>query len=577
MNVLPKRIYISKLPHSISKSDVEYKFSHYGKVASVEINHRKNGFHDDQPPFAYVNLETSDEELLRCIRDFANKKWKGEFLDVQIAKESFMARLKREREEEKNKVNVSDSQIKTQNCSKFQSEDSGDLLYNNSFKSEFTGKRKKLYFNGENEVREEKKRKKLYFGEDGEDTKEEVVNHQLLLNGNASKENATKEIQPDDVKKDPKHIEADQKRKSSNIEMRKQFIQQKLQIRTALSNLDGKSKNKKIIFDDDADKEQLNETKGNKQLFDDDDDDDDSEENAPTFAVKPQFEGKEGQKLLQLQSRFKNDKRFVMNEMFLENDGVEENEISEPEDEKQKQLSILEEVLGKKITTTKPKDEKQKQLNVMLRFDPDDPQHKAYEITRQEEEKSITTTKKKKRKETPEIEEEKPEVSKTKFYKVSDNLKDVFNSENKSFSLLGAINDVNNEDESHEIEEQPEQIKTKNVKVYNQAFNNTAIDGKEEQTEEANIQESSKEAASERVKFWSEPFFFKEDDYRFQEGMDFIKRLGSQESTDFQALRHDVKAVVRKKVKMVNKKRDMFKKKLGGTKKRMKMKRALKR
>lgn len=570
MNVLTKRIYINKLPDCLSKSDIESKFSHYGKVASVEIIHRKNGVREDQPPFAYVNLETSDEELFRCIRDFANKKWKGEFLDVQLAKESFLTRLQREREEEQNKKHCDDGKVKAQ-------------VFNQSGGEEFhldqkiqvdKSRGKKLYFDEDNksfneEVKKEFKRKKIYFGEEDGDVKEEFIDNSLPVNGSGSVENSTST-----VKKDPKHIEADQKRKSSNIEKRNQYRQQKLQIRSALSNLDGKATNKKIIFDENIVDKQISNNKRNKQLFDEDSE---SEEdmNVPS---KPQFEGKEGHKLFQLQSRFQNDKRFVMNEKFREDDNLEENENdnADPKDEKDRQLSILEEVLGKKVAA-KPKDVKQKQPKMMLRFDPDDPQHKAYELQHQEEEKP--STKKKKRKEAPETDEAKPEVSKSKFYKVSDDLKNVFQAENKSFSLLASRGDEIADDVELQEANQEEITETqkKTVKDTNGAFNNVTSDEEIIPQEQNKADPAKTKSASDRVRFWSEPFFFKEDDFRFQEGVDFIKRLGCQEDGDFLELRRNVKEVVRAKVKNVNRKNGMFKKKLGGVKKRMKMKRALKR
>lgn len=548
MNVPPKRLYISKLPEFITKTDLESKFSHYGRIISIDINHRKNNVIQENQSalFAYVNLETSDEELFRCIRDFANKKWKGEFLDVQIAKESFLARLQREREEEKSKKEV--SCIKT------------EIKQNINH-----GTGNKLYYDDHEEV----KRKKIYFNEEGMDFKEEVVEDCLSLNGNGCSDYTTNTS----VVKDPKHIEADQKRKSSNIEMRNQYRQKKLQIRAALSGLDGKSANKKIVFNTD---QQTSNQSNNKQLFDEDSD----VEETINLPIKPQFEGKEGHKLFQLQSRFQNDKRFEMNERFLENN---ENDKIASEDEKEQQLSILEKVLGKTVVA---KDVKQKQPKVMLRFDPNDPQHKAYELKRETDEKKVQIKEKKRKKTTApdDAEEVKPEVSKSKFYKVSDDLKGVFQSENKSFVLLSS-----NFADKIEVADQDMEQQTKEkqpVKEFNGTFNNlTSDDDNDEEEQEVVAQETKIEenklkenSATERVRFWSEPFFFKEDDFRYQEGMDFIKRLGCQDnSNDFIELRRNVKEIVRAKVKNVNKKKGMFKKKLGGVKKRMKIKKALKR
>lgn len=592
MDLSQKRLYISKLPGFISKSDIESKFSHYGRVISVEIMQRKNGVQANQPSFAYVNLETSIEELLRCVRDFSNKQWKGEFVDVQVAKESFLDRLKREREEERNKQRVSDDLGKTQSFNNTAVEGTSQS-YNGSCKFENKNRSKNSYFDEGNcssfngsvhEEKKEYKRKKLYFDEDGGDPKEEIVESDLPLNKSKPNDNLTEIPNKEDksAKTDPKHLEADKKRISSMLEMRNQFRQQKQQIRTALSSVDRKATNKKIIFDQDIDEPVSNQRKNNKQLFEEDSDPDD-DENEISLEPKPQFEGKQGHQLYRLQSRFQNDKRFVMNERFLENDDdVEENENDNaaPEDEKEKQLNILNEVLGKNVAS-KPKDVKpNKEPKLMLRFDPDDPQHKTYELARQKEEKSLV--KKKKAKEVPE--EPKPEVSKNKFYQVSDALKNVFQSENKSFSLLAARRDSEDEGDVEMRETNQQEIQQKPVKKLNEAFNNFSSDSEDEEIEEVDLKQQEGENpvekqqnAADRVRFWSEPFFFKEDDFRFQEGMDFIKRMGSQENGDFLELRHDVKKVVRTKVKNINVKKDRFKKKLGGAKKRMRMKKALKR
>lgn len=559
MNVVPKRVFISKLPEHIGKTDLESKFGHYGKVASVEVISRKNG--DNQPPFAFVNLETSDEDLHRCIRDFANKKWKGEFLDVQVAKESFLAKLKREREEV-----VNNKQVKNKWESK---PDNADVSY--QFKNNFR-------------IEPNNKRKKIYFEEQKEGSEDEVTNYHLPVNGKVGKIviEQTQKMNEDstpvketnsDLKEDPKYIEANQKRIQSTLGMINQYKQQKLLIRSALSNLDGKAKNK-IVFDTDADEQNFKSANTRAQLFNEDSNDE--EDDLPDFGLKEHFEGKEGQKLLQLQSRFKNDKRFVMNEKFLENNEENANGIEDVEDEKQTQLNILEKVLGTKVTP-KPKATNRETQKVMLRFDPEDPEHKAYELKLQEEQN--TATKKKKRKEMIEAEEVVPEVSNTKFYKVADDLKNVFQTGNKPFSLLSASNTQTEDADEFRTQESDKPLNGSQKKIIKEpsatSFNDDSTDGEEE--EEVLIPRKAKESATDRVKFWSEPFFFNEDDFRFQEGSDFIKRMGSQEGDDFLTLRRNLKEVVRAKVRNINRKNGMFKKKLGGAKKRMRIKRALKR
>lgn len=172
-------------------------------------------------------------------------------------------------------------------------------------------------------------------------------------------------------------------------------------------------------------------SKDKPSLFDDDEGDDDEEYD---FAHKEHLEGEKGGRLLALQSKFSHDRRFAMNERFLdtEADEVEHSERPEPEDaansydeEKRMELGVLEGILGQ-ATVKKPKDAAAR--NTMLRFDPTKPEHSRYEV-----EKKIAG----KKKAEPETiaEETRAEVSKEQFYRVESNLKEALH-DNQQFSLL---------------------------------------------------------------------------------------------------------------------------------------------
>lgn len=129
---------------------------------------------------------------------------------------------------------------------------------------------------------------------------------------------------------------------------------------------------------------QKNETK-NLTLFDDGDESE-HEDYGQGFAVKEQFQGAKGAKLMKLQSRFQNDSRFKMDARFLddygryqnEGDGGEEEEEGDntemnnvhyngdeapEEDERQWQYNILNSVMGKRVNQGPPapsKDSKKK-------------------------------------------------------------------------------------------------------------------------------------------------------------------------------------------------------------------------
>lgn len=115
-------------------------------------------------------------------------------------------------------------------------------------------------------------------------------------------------------------------------------------VHSALANLDGHPEDKKthIVFASDneseteetstqeqscPEKELMKESvsKSPGKLFDSSDDEDsDSKEDSTRFSIKPQFEGRAGQKLMDLQSQFGSDERFRMDSRFLESDSEDE-------------------------------------------------------------------------------------------------------------------------------------------------------------------------------------------------------------------------------------------------------------
>lgn len=549
--------------------------------------------------------------MQRCLQDFANKKWKGSYLDVQLAKKSFLSRLKREREGGVSKIssdNTEQPSLVNNVLTRPQSNLNGvKQSYINSVPN-----KKIIKYDSESSDSGDKKS----FGEDtkgivsndpqinGEsdivikNNKFKTLNGSLKIESFHSKPNG--EVHKKETKKlDPEHLKADQKRKQSLIHMRQGFMQQKSQIKAALANVNVKPTNK-ITFDtDDAKESRQNNQKQAKKskvsLFDESDEDEDFSAN---FEIKKQFEGKKGQKLLELQSKFKNDSRFAVDERFLEDDDNEDGEQEEKtkelnedmtyEEEKEKQFGILEEVLGVKVNK-KVSDEKSRRQIGMLRFDPSQPEHNVYEIkTSKPETETKSKRKRKLEKESTETKDpEEPEVSKTKFYKVTEDLKGVFQKEsNSGFSLLSAFKQNETTNDNEQEENEPEIVKEQQTQKKKKIFplnieNPFRYDSSDEdenrEAETTSAAQKPESLPSKRSKqLWTEPFFFGDDDYRLQEGFDFIKRLEVEESTEFSKVRGKLKEIIRAKVRNVQRKNKMFKKKLGGRKKRIKMKKALK-
>lgn len=110
-----------------------------------------------------------------------------------------------------------------------------------------------------------------------------------------------------------------------------------------------------------------NATKKPALFADDDDDEEDERSYQNDFRIKEQFQGAKGERLLRLQSRFQNDRRFNMDAKFLEDEadygeddgnrkpqnGHEATE-EDGDDERQWQYDILESVMGKKIRHNEP-------------------------------------------------------------------------------------------------------------------------------------------------------------------------------------------------------------------------------
>ncbi|XP_031465109.1 nucleolar protein 8 isoform X2 [Phasianus colchicus] len=270
------------------------------------------------------------------------------------------------------------------------------------------------------------------------------------LQGSASNESETK-----------KQLQDNQRRLAALEERQKERQLQKKLIQGALSNLDSQpaNKHKHIVFNSDVESEaEVEETlkqdesledmhgiehdpKSSRRLFESSEDDQD-ETDDERFKIKPQFEGKAGEKLLNLQSRFGTDERFRMDARFLESESEEEGETNtmeadEEEEEfaaeKKKNLQILGSLLNidleqSKTTKMAINAKKFKDINA-LRYDPTRQDHAVFE----KKPKAVEKESKAKRKKKKEENEKLPEVSKEIYCDIAVDLKELFgSSKNKS-------------------------------------------------------------------------------------------------------------------------------------------------
>jgi hypothetical protein len=366
-------------------------------------------------------------------------------------------------------------------------------------------------------------------------------------------------------------------------QMIKSYQQQRLAIKTALDNLDRKPNNK-IIFNEDSvtNKSGSSNNKigcGQKKiLFESDDDIDEDDFN---FEVKDY--GKHGQQLWELQARYKNDKRFKLDERFIEDknedfEGINnDQDTSRLQEETKKQIDILNQVLG---TRVKRKDfssqENHVTKNGMLRFDPTKDDHLKYELKNTNKQNGIKLRASEVQKEEN-VEIQQLPVSKDVFYKVNYDLKDALQAEPK-FSLLNMFGKTNNVESFKENDEQPVTLDKQDT--FSMETNPFRYDSSDDEKEVVEDEYSyGKLDSSKKSRFWHEPFFFKTDDYRLQEGFDFIKRVSSEQKTEFVEQRKNFKNVIKTKVRNIQRKNNLFKNKLGGNKRKkiLRIKKAMKR
>ncbi|XP_050760417.1 nucleolar protein 8 isoform X2 [Gymnogyps californianus] len=272
-----------------------------------------------------------------------------------------------------------------------------------------------------------------------------LENKELCLHATASKEPSTEK----------KQLQDNQRRLAALEERQKERELQKKLIQGALSNLDSQpaGKHKHIIFNSDAESEaevdeMLKKDESLENMHEEDEsapktlgrlfessEDEQDDTDDERFKIKPQFEGKAGEKLLKLQSRFGTDERFRMDARFLESDSEEEetnvlkaDEEEELAAEKKKNLQILGSLLNinlehPKPTKTATSAKKFKDINA-LRYDPTRQDHAVFERKPSATEKESKAKRKKKREESEKL----PEVSKERYYDIAVDLKELFGS-----------------------------------------------------------------------------------------------------------------------------------------------------
>ncbi|XP_059086844.1 nucleolar protein 8-like [Tigriopus californicus] len=237
--------------------------------------------------------------------------------------------------------------------------------------------RKRYYSNSDEESENENESKVptnqgLRFGGDfWGDSDDEQTNHSKRPSKKSFEQNFSKR---------PNVEDANAKRLQSIKQRQKEL--QRTQKTLGKIQVDGPIQSKKIIFDH---KDIKHESKS--KLFQESDESDDEDH----FKVKEQFEGKSGEKLLELQSKIAaTDDRFKVDSRFKESDSSSSSSSDESESErkivknqgdiqseKPRNLALSQSVIGDKKNTAVKKERRAVEFKdtSRLRFDPDDESH----------------------------------------------------------------------------------------------------------------------------------------------------------------------------------------------------------
>ncbi|XP_063540550.1 nucleolar protein 8 [Cydia strobilella] len=570
------RLFVGNLPNDFEENELRSVFSKFAEVTNLDIK-SKPAAENETSKFAFVTISGANNDVEACIRYFGNTDFNGSKLYVTRARESFLERLQRERQEKEQK------DAEKHKSHKEPSKKHPVIKLGEGFNPR---KRKiDINQNGIQPIRNIK-----------EHHDHKVNIHKPPGDGPFNKEQA---VSAEDKKK----LESSKKRMESMMKKRQEFKSKQQIIKTGLIDID-KKPNKKLRFSDTEDDlqecakhpQQKKQAKKNT-LFDDDESD-----GEVNFEIKKQYEGKKGQKVLDLQSRYKSDKRFVLDERFIEDDQTEDEaeeinrdrDPSEPVegtqgDEKTKQIKILEDVLGVAIIThaSKPdKDKKAKPSMGMIRFDPMNPEHAKF-VVPMEEVKQESKKPKKKVKEVSEpalLQPEVPkvEVSKEQFYK-SEITKEAFEQPAEGFRLRSLFNRDDDAGEDDTVSQgkteqdsytpvQPQKQKKVKNPLDPGEKNPFVYDSSESEAEDEDPENDTNTGKdvpqlTEVKAVWKENLFFSKDDIRLKDGLAFFSNIGLH---DAPKERRELKSVMKKRIYNTTRKNQMFKKKIGGRKKSMK-------
>ena len=410
-----RRLFISGIPVEASEDEIRKRFQVFGEVSSIEKVVRS---HEGFPTkcFAYLDISLSDANYHKCLSLYSKAKWKGNQLLIQPAKESFLKRLKTEQHQK----TLDNASLKKSNISpscstelQVKSKDGRRLMKVNVMKNSKKIKR----FSSQSIMENNGSVSDLTW-----DLTPTTIPHEPLMSNSS----------PIKIKKDKTA-----KRKESN-KLRLEALERSKDHHPLI--VEGPKANSHFVFEPE-DQEVISDTPEQPKektllpLFGSDSEDNGEDDMEVT---KPKFEGKFGAKLFKLQQKIGWDKRFEVDKRFLntsdsssdecvsaeQDDELESSGDEELRKEQQRNMDLIEEMFGN-TSVIVPQSQT---VPEVLRYDPSamgsellekqpPPVKKKVKIV--EDVKASTPP-------TEQLQEaDKPEVSKERFYTVSNSLKDV--------------------------------------------------------------------------------------------------------------------------------------------------------
>lgn len=563
------RFFLADLPNRTTEQDLKSLFQDYGEVERVELKTKEQFVDSGQTAekvIAFVTIQTDDAHY--CLNELNWQKLHGAKLKISLAKESFLDRLKRERDEGQQQ---DQSQL---NSNEF-NQGSSRLLAQNT-------QNKRRVFGEHEEINDDEVAPELLI------TKKRAANS--ILNGKIiiQQEHDVKPLhiieqhkKPTKSNLDAKALIADQKRKESLNKMKQQHQQKKFAIQNALSSIEGGQKAKRIKFsdaeeDDEEEQKQKVETKPKQikqQLFDDADEEDEEDVQK---VVLPQHSGKKGERLVEMQSKQSLDPRFRITANFVgeedeqeeeedEDEELETQEKSEEINERNYQMGILEQVIGRKIDTSKTAEAAKAAKNKkMLRFDPGKEEHQKLLKVKVKE---IGKEKAKLETAAKDAESAAP-VSQSAFYVVTDTLKQSLKTRGEGFSLLDMFGS-SHEEAAIERQDQLEKLGKEKILVSKSnklglatvnPFSYDSSDSEDDETGNPNEKTKQSQAKENEEPFkkpgkqkksqiFMESFFIPKNDVRLKEGAKFFKSSKPElESENYDQVKKRLKFLITKKI-----------------------------